>query len=42
MKFDSLMQNDTVIMVEIETGSRIPKWRTFVFTNGNSYIAAVD
>ena len=28
-------------MVEIETGSRIPIWRTFVF-NGSSYISAVN
>jgi len=31
MKFDSLMQNDMPIdVVEIETESRIPIWRTFV------------
>jgi len=29
-------------MVDIETGSRIPIWRTFVFQNGSSYISAVN
>ena len=29
-------------MVEIETGSRIPTWRTFYFENGNSYISAAN
>ena len=44
MKFDNLVQNDIESdVVEIETGSRIQTWRTFVFLQtGNSYISAVD
>jgi len=29
-------------MVEIETGSKIPIWRTFVLKNGSNYSSAVN
>jgi len=29
-------------VIEMETGSRIPIWRAFVFKNGSSYTSAVN
>jgi len=37
MRFGRLMQNNMpIIVAEIETGSRIQKWQTFVFKTGSS------